>query len=47
MGTVDVSKLGAYTLSYGVSDAAGNKAKGVMRTVTVVDTTPPVIKLKR
>ena len=46
VGTVDIRKLGAYTLSYGVSDAAGNKAKGVMRTVTVVDTTPPVIKLK-
>jgi hypothetical protein len=46
VSTVDVSKPGVYTVSYGLSDAVGNKAKGVLRTVTIVDTRPPVIKLK-
>ena len=46
VSTVDVSKPGSYTVSYGVSDAAGNKAREVVRKVRVVDTTPPVINLK-
>ena len=46
VSTVDVSKLGSYTVSYGVSDAAGNKAKEVVRKVTVEDTRGPVITLK-
>lgn len=47
-GTVDTSTPGVYTLNYDVSDAAGNAADTVTRTVTVVaaaDTTPPVITL--
>jgi hypothetical protein len=42
-GTVDVNTLGAYTLTYSASDAAGNAATSVTRTVTVEDTTPPII----
>ncbi|RLL49430.1 DUF5011 domain-containing protein [Mariprofundus sp. EBB-1] len=37
--------LGAYTLSYNVSDAAGNPARTVTRTVNVTDQTAPVISL--
>ncbi len=49
-GTVDLTTAGDYTLSYDVSDAAGNHATTVTRTVTVEDvipddTTPPVITL--
>ena len=46
LSTVDASKPGSYTVSYGVSDTVGNKAKGLVRTVKVQDTTGPVIKLK-
>jgi hypothetical protein len=45
VSTVNVSKPGSYTVSYGVSDVAGNKAKGLVRTVKVQDTTGPVIAL--
>ncbi len=46
-GTVDPKKVGTYTLTYNASDAAGNAATAVTRTVTVSkDTTPPVITLK-
>ena len=45
VSTVDVSKPGVYTVSYGVSDAAGNKAREVVRKVKVEDTTGPVITL--
>jgi hypothetical protein len=46
-GTVDSKKVGTYTLTYNASDAAGNAATAVTRTVTVSkDTTPPVITLK-
>lgn len=46
--TVNTSKLGTYTLNYDVTDAWGNKAKTVTRTVVVreKDTQPPVITLK-
>jgi hypothetical protein len=44
-GTVDVSNLGAYTITYNVSDAAGNAADPVVRTVKVADMTKPVIRL--
>ncbi len=44
-GTVDTSTLGAYTLSYDVSDSSSNSATTVTRTVNVVDTTAPVITL--
>jgi hypothetical protein len=40
---VDTFKLGLYTITYDVTDAAGNKASQAVRNVTVVDTTPPVI----
>ena len=47
-GSVNTAALGAYTLTYNVSDAAGNAATPVTRTVNVTaapDTTPPVITL--
>lgn len=44
-GSVDSATPGSYTLNYDVSDAAGNAAVTVTRTVTVVDTTAPVITL--
>src|SRR3990167_7595353 len=46
VNTVDTSVIGNYTVSYNVSDAAGNAAIEVVRSVEVVvapDTTPPVI----
>ena len=43
--TVNIGKPGVYTVSYGVSDAVGNKAKAVVRKVSVVDTTGPVVTL--
>ena len=42
---VDTNALGSYTVTYNVSDAAGNNATEVTRTVNVVDTTVPVITL--
>lgn len=45
---VDTNTIGAYTVRYNVSDAAGNAATEVTRTVNVVapvDTTVPVITL--
>ena len=44
-GSVNTGALGVYQLLYNVSDTAGNAAQQVVRTVTVVDTTPPVISL--
>ncbi|WP_197474975.1 DUF5011 domain-containing protein, partial [Oleiphilus sp. HI0079] len=44
-GTVDSNTQGTYILTYDVSDAAGNAATQVTRTVNVVDTTIPVITL--
>jgi hypothetical protein len=43
--TVDTSKAGTYTLTYNVSDAAGNAATAVTRTVIVADTVAPIITL--
>ena len=43
--TVDPSAPGTYVVTYDVSDAAGNAAAQVSRTVTVEDTTAPVITL--
>ena len=40
---VNVNVLGSYTVTYDVSDDAGNAAAQVTRTVNVVDTTAPVI----
>jgi formylglycine-generating enzyme required for sulfatase activity len=43
-GTVDMNTTGTYVLTYSVADAAGNIATA-NRTVTVVDTTNPVLTL--
>ncbi|WP_065429045.1 MULTISPECIES: immune inhibitor A domain-containing protein [unclassified Bacillus (in: firmicutes)] len=43
-GSVDVTKVGDYELKYHVIDSSGNEAIAI-RTVTVQDTTAPVIKL--
>ena len=43
-GTVQAGTKGAYSLTYSVSDSAGNAASAT-RVVTVQDTTPPVITL--
>ncbi|TQV88071.1 immunoglobulin-like domain-containing protein [Aliikangiella coralliicola] len=42
---VDTSTVGSYTITYNVSDAAGNAAAQVTRTVNVTDQTVPVISL--
>jgi subtilisin-like proprotein convertase family protein len=47
-GTVNTAVIGTYTRTYNVSDAAGNAAVTVTRTVNVIepaDTTAPVISL--
>jgi hypothetical protein len=44
-GSVNTSAVGTYTLNYNVSDAAGNTATQVSRTVNVSDGTAPVISL--
>ncbi|OQC08518.1 MAG: Pesticidal crystal protein cry22Aa [Candidatus Hydrogenedentes bacterium ADurb.Bin101] len=43
VSTVNTAVVGPYTVTYTVSDAAGNAAVPVVRQVNVVDTTPPVI----
>jgi len=45
VNSVDTSVVGSYTVTYNVSDTAGNAAAQVTRTVNVVDTTVPVITL--
>ncbi|QEP44929.1 DUF5011 domain-containing protein [Ectothiorhodospiraceae bacterium BW-2] len=42
-GSVDTSRVGLYTLSYNVSDAAGNAAQTVTRSITVQDGSAPVV----
>ncbi|CAG0957787.1 partial Pesticidal crystal protein Cry22Aa, partial [Methanosarcinales archaeon] len=42
---VDTNVLGAHTVTYDVNDTSNNSAIQLIRTVTVVDTTPPVITL--
>ena len=42
-GAVDTNTAGTYTITYSVSDAAGNAATQITRTVTVADTTAPII----
>ncbi|QHI37365.1 PII-type proteinase [Kordia antarctica] len=44
-GSVNTNAVGTYTLNYNVSDAAGNAAIQVSRTVNVSDGTAPVITL--
>ena len=45
-GTVDPFTIGTYEITYSFTDSNGNTAQSVVRTVTVVDTTPPVITLR-
>jgi hypothetical protein len=45
-GTVNVSEVGSYTISYNAQDASGNDAVQAARTVNVVDTTPPSLLLQ-
>ena len=45
VSTVNTAIIGSYTVTYNVSDTAGNAATQVTRTVNVVDTTVPVITL--
>ena len=46
VNNVDVtSVIGSYTVTYNVTDDAGNAATEVTRTVNVTDTTAPVITL--
>ena len=42
-GTVNTAVPGSYTIRYNVSDAAGNAAIAVSRTVIVAGQTPPVV----
>ena len=43
--TVNTTSAGTYTVTYNVSDAAGNAATPVVRTVNVLDTEAPVITI--
>lgn len=45
VNSVSTAAVGTYTVTYDVSDASGNAAAQVVRTVNVVDTTAPVITL--
>ena len=45
-GTVSVNVPGVYVLTYSKTDGAGNEATKLTRTVTVEDTTSPVITLE-
>ena len=45
VSTVETSIVGVYTVTYNVTDANGNSAVEVTRTVSIVDTTAPVIAL--
>ena len=44
-GTVDTNIAGTYTITYSVSDTAGNAAIQITRKVAVSDTTAPIINL--
>jgi hypothetical protein len=44
-GQVDVSKPGIYELSYKYTDSSGNVSMELVRTVQVIDDSPPVITL--
>jgi PKD repeat protein len=44
-GSVDIHKVGTYTLTYNLTNPYGLKAKPVTRTVEVIDTIRPVITL--
>ena len=42
-GSVDISEAGTYTITYNVSDTAGNAAESVTRTVNVLQHDPSVV----
>ena len=42
---VDTSTIGSYTVTYNVTDASGNSATQITRTVNVVDVSGPIITL--
>ena len=44
-GTVDISNLGVYHIYYNATDSYGNQAIPQTRTVTVIDTTLPIINI--
>lgn len=44
-GSVNAGQIGQYVLTYRASDGVGNQAVEVSRTVTVADSTPPVLRL--
>jgi len=41
--SVNVNVVGAYSVTYNIDDCSGNPATEAVRTVNVVDTTPPII----
>ena len=43
---INIDKVGPYTVTYVVTDANGNAAEAITRTVNVVDTTVPVITVE-
>ena len=43
-GTVDSQVPGTYQIHYTFTDSSGNAAEPAIRTIQVVDTTPPVIR---
>jgi len=43
--TVDTSGLGAYSVTYNITDASGNAATQIVRTVTIIEWDTPVISL--
>jgi len=45
IGSVDANTVGSYTLTYNISDAAGNAATTLIRSINVVDTGIPTISL--
>ena len=45
VGSVDMTRNGAYTLTYTARDSAGNVSPALTRTVNISDTTPPSIAL--
>ena len=45
VSTVNTDVVGNYSVIYSVSDVNGNAADSVVRTVSVVDTTKPLITL--
>jgi hypothetical protein len=45
IGEVDITKLGLYTIEYSYTDSSGNSSNTVIRTIEVVDTTDPLVKI--